>query len=247
MINFKKIVGVYLIAFGILTFNVGIVDRVYDRLEMVDLRLDSANSKYRTAADNVESSVIVLSQFGGGSGFYITDHYIVTNAHVVSMNMFGTFLESSVVFTHDLDVPVKGRLVGVNTDLDLAIIWTPVKGTPVLTYNTKRPRVKDFIYSVGSNPRNLKSIKTGYITKLENDLVPQAFMTDSRLEPGFSGGGTFDRNDILVGISVAIGHNYKDQYSFVIDFSKVKGWLTKTLIRDMAEVTGATELESSND
>lgn len=235
MINLKKIVGFYLMLGGAFLHTIVVADSVYDRVSLVDMRSDSVSSSFRNVADNTESTVIINSQYGAGSGFYISDHYVVTNAHVVSINL-GVEVESPIVYTHDLDIQERGRLVAINRDLDLAIIWTPRKGSPVLTYNTKSVSVGDFIYSIGSNPRNLKSIKTGYVLKTDNNILPQTFITDSRLEPGFSGGATFDRNDILVGINVAGWGNYKDKYSFIIEYTKAKEWVLKTILRDRAEI-----------
>lgn len=224
--NMKKILGVYAMVLGMALAYGAHKQNIMESIHLVDLRMDEVRTSFRDVQDNIESSVVVLTNRFSGSGFYIDPHYVVTNAHVVR--------GSTIVLISNLDLPSTARVIAANKEKDVALLWVKKVGVPVLTYNTHVPKVGDFIYSVGTNDTNLKSIKTGYITSYNNDIVTQAFTADSRLEPGFSGGATFDRYNVLIGINVAIGYNYKEKYSFIIKYSEVKEWLMKNMIIDKA-------------
>lgn len=232
--NLKKIIGAVCIVTGAMSYYLGVQEYVHKKVSVVDIRLDSTAYSYRSVQDNVESTAIIFSTFGMGSGFFLEENYIVTNAHVISASLGELHMSSKSVFILINDIQYRGRIVGVDYKNDVAVIYSPKKGSPVLTYNKKDVKIGEFVYSIGTNRTNYKDIKTGYITHASNEILSNTFITDSILQPGFSGGGTFDKDNILVGINVAGWTNLREPYSFVIDFSKVKGFILAEIVKDKA-------------
>ena len=180
--------------------------------------------------DNVERTVSVWSKSGLGTGFYIAPHYIVTNTHVIQSKMFGNKVLFDDILIGGVGLQYPGKVVAVNAKADIALIYTSTAGTPVTTYNTRGLKNGDFHYSLGTNLNEYKTAKTGYVTQTHNYIVPNAYVTTALLEPGFSGGGAFDANNVLIGINVAIGYNLVKKYSFIIKFTEVKGWIFNNII-----------------
>jgi S1-C subfamily serine protease len=185
-----------------------------------------------TMEDNVSSTVLVLTPFSTGTGFYIAPNYVVTNHHVVS--------EKKDVHLSRRSLPFKGKVIAVNKDLDIAVIRTEVKGRPVTFYKDEKFKIgrNAFISSLGINAYNYQTFKTGRVMTSdgvyykEND-ISRVIITDMLLEPGYSGGPTFDNNNILIGVNVAIGSNYKSKYSYIIPFTIVRDFILSSINNDM--------------
>jgi S1-C subfamily serine protease len=190
---------------------------------------DPAYGTEVTLETNVDSIVLVQTPgYGSGTGFYISENYIITNAHVVG--------HASEVMLSRRSLPRPGMVIASNEDLDVAVIYTEQKGRPVTLYNSYHNLLHegDFLYSLGINNYEYETAKTGRVLK-SKDFYPlrdfETIITDLKLEPGYSGGPTFDASNTLIGINVATGWNAVKQYSYIIPIEGVLPFIQKVIIK----------------
>ncbi len=238
-ISMRAVVGVVLILTGAYLYAQTISRYYIDTLVKQDVRMDSVKESFRSLDDNLDSTVTVLTQKSSGTGFYLFPNYIITSLHVVSQTnaATGDIKVESLVRLASETVPFDGVVIAVDPKMDVALIKTAKVGSPVLVYNKNQVKVGDFIYSVGTNNTNFKSVKTGRVADLKStfyyqNILLRAVLTTQDIQPGFSGGGAFDKYNVLVGINTGTGGTYKNQYSYITDFADVKVWAIANVIKD---------------
>ena len=139
------------------------------------------------AADSVG---VVLSQ---GSGVVIDRHSIVTNCHVIE--------DAPDVYIENHIGRVKSeRLVG-DIEKDVCFVKNTLSEfVPIKLGNTQNLEVGSVVYAIGS-PKGLNlSLSNGIVSQLRGS-VPPMIQTTAPISPGSSGGGLFDSNGLLVGIT----------------------------------------------
>lgn len=158
---------------------------------------------------------------GTGSGvIYSSDGYIVTNNHVVegATNLEVTLFDNRTF---------AAKVIGTDTQTDLAVIKIEGKGLPVLKKgDSDRARVGEWVLAVG-NPFDLTSTVTAGIISAKgrdidiiqgNTAIESFIQTDAAVNPGNSGGALVDAQGRLIGINTAIATrsgSYQG-YSFAI-------------------------------
>jgi len=149
------------------------------------------------------SVVFVQTSAGLGSGvIYDSVGLIVTAAHVVE--------GSDTVRIRFADgEQVSGTVVGVATEVDIAVIRVERDGLEEATFSTEKPRVGQMAIAVGS-PWGLESTVTAGIisavdqTNCSFETCSSMVQTDAAINPGNSGGALVDRYGQVVGINVSI-------------------------------------------
>ncbi len=183
-----------------------------------------------TAAPSVVTiRVAGISGGGNGSGVILSsDGYILTNAHVVSINGTTDGVRLSVR-TNDGGV-FRAQLVGADPTNDLAVIKIePTKPlTPISFADSARINVGDQVVAIGA-PLGLEATVTRGIISALNRTIQVAssespdqsslefwsgnagrpinlnvLQTDAAINPGNSGGALVNDKGELVGINVAI-------------------------------------------
>ncbi len=160
-------------------------------------------------------------QGGTGSGvIYSSDGYIVTNNHVVegATNLEVTLFDNRTF---------AAKIIGTDTQTDLAVIKIESNGLPVLKKgDSDRARVGEWVLAVG-NPFDLTSTVTAGIISAKgrdidiikgNTAIESFIQTDAAVNPGNSGGALVDAQGRLIGINTAIATrsgSYQG-YSFAI-------------------------------
>ncbi len=158
---------------------------------------------------------------GTGSGvIYSSDGYIVTNNHVVED-------------ANDIEVTLfdnrtyKAKVVGTDTQTDLAVLKIEARGLPVLKKaDSDRAKIGEWVLAVG-NPFELNSTVTAGIISAKgrdiniikgNTAIESFIQTDAAVNPGNSGGALVDANGRLLGINTAIATQTGSYagYSFAI-------------------------------
>ena len=190
-----------------------------------------------------------------GSGFIISaDGYIVTNNHVV---------EGADVIRVTLDdkngkggEPVKAKLVGADSETDLALLKIEVKqDLPFLKFgDSDSLKVGEWVMAIG-NPFGLDhSVTAGILSAKGRNINAGAFdnflQTDASINPGNSGGPLINMQGEVIGINTAIiasgqgigfaipSNMAKDIISQIKDSKKVsRGWMGVT-IQDLDEHAG---------
>lgn len=171
----------------------------------------SEEDKTIQVADSLlKSTVIITVQGGGGSGFFIGPHEVVTNRHVINdaKSVFikksnGTMCIADVVFTQ--------------TNPDLALLRTECEGKPITL--AESVKVGQSVLVMG-NPIGYEfNISKGVVGSLNRGELVHDAITDQ----GSSGGPIIDLNGQLVGVSQAISKSTR--LSFAIDIPTLSYFL----------------------
>jgi serine protease Do len=164
-----------------------------------------------------DASVVVGRQRSTGSGFVIDpDGYIMTNAHVVNgaqrvqivlpaENVDGTLTSALSGKTYLL----TARIVGITTELDLALLKVDGQKLPALTLATySELRQGETVFAFGS-PIGLRNTLThGLVSAVARQVDPDSpliyVQTDAPINPGNSGGPLVNIRGEVVGVNTFI-------------------------------------------
>lgn len=152
-----------------------------------------------------------------GSAIAVTDHILATNCHVA---LTGNYL--GILVNNDFKL---GTLFFRDPSRDICFVEIPgVVFAPVKIRDSKDVKVGEAVYAVG-NPEGLeKSISQGIISNKRKDRGGFVLQTDASVSFGSSGGGLFDQNGNLIGITNSI-----DKDSRKIAFAIPTEWITQIL------------------
>ena len=138
-----------------------------------------------------------------GSGFFITaDGYVVTNNHVVDK---GTNLE----VTTDIGRTYQAKVVGTDPQTDLALIKVSAGSDfSYVRLAADVPRIGDWVLAVG-NPFGLGgTVTAGIVSARGRDIGAGPYddfiQIDAPVNPGNSGGPTFNVRGEVIGVNTAI-------------------------------------------
>jgi len=165
-----------------------------------------------------EANTVVGRQHGIGSGAVIdADGYIMTNAHVIADSHRIQVVLSSPsdeVATAFSGLGARGRtldarVIGVSSELDLALLKVEAKGLPALSigkYDSLQQGEIVFAFGSPSGLRN--SVSMGVVSAVARQLDPDSplvfVQTDAPINPGNSGGPLVNASGELVGINTFI-------------------------------------------
>jgi S1-C subfamily serine protease len=188
----------------------------------------------RAIVDKVQPAVvrIVVSngvQAGTGTGFIIgSDGVIVTNAHVVDS-------QREVQVTLNDGDQVRGRVLGQDTTVDLAVVKVDRTDLPTATLgNSDDLQVGDAVVAIGnalglsdgSGPTVTSGIVSGLdrtVDVSETETLLNAIQTDAAINPGNSGGPLLDSQGRVIGINTAIANpGSSNNVGFAIAISSAK-------------------------
>ncbi len=149
----------------------------------------------------VSPSVVVVDIFdakgksiGLGSGAVIGAGQVITNCHVAKMGKHLQVRRSGKTF--------KATLQYADPDRDLCQLSVPdLQATPVTLGTAKKLRVGQRVYAIGA-PEGLElTLSEGLISSLRPYEGSQYIQTSAAISPGSSGGGLFDDQGRLIGIT----------------------------------------------
>lgn len=172
-----------------------------------------SNSRFVDLYDQMAPSVLEIHLPGptdpmepaGGSGFYMEDIGIVTNAHVVPN------VDEVELRFHDR-VWREGTVVETDPHSDLAVIDTtaPPAETRPLPFGTDVPPIGTETMAIGSPFGLGGSASTGIVSGVGRVLpsptgfgIPAAIQTDAAVNPGNSGGPLVDLDGNVIGVVFA--------------------------------------------
>ncbi|MCA0454221.1 MAG: trypsin-like peptidase domain-containing protein [Chloroflexi bacterium] len=149
------------------------------------------------------------AEFGGaGTGFVVdTNGHIVTNDHVVA--------EASEIEVNFFDgTIVKGTVVGLDPDSDLAVIKVDLPAnelTPVTMGDSDTLFIGQTTLAIGSPFNQRWTLTTGIISALDRTIsgqttysVGSAIQTDAAINPGNSGGPLINLQGEVIGMNSQI-------------------------------------------
>ncbi|MCL6589569.1 MAG: trypsin-like peptidase domain-containing protein [Firmicutes bacterium] len=203
--------------------------------EIADIT-EAASPKVVWIATTYKASRTVITPFGEiepapseglGSGFFFEEKgYILTNAHVVQG------AETIEVTLKDQKNPLPAKLIGIDQDLDVAIIKieTSEKIQPLKLGDSDKARIGEWVIAIG-NPYGLdhtvtlgiisakgRPISTGRNNAGNYDNMIQ---TDAAINPGNSGGPLLNLRGEVIGINTAVSSTGQG-LGFAIPINTVK-------------------------
>jgi serine protease Do len=164
-----------------------------------------------------DTNVVLGKQSSTGSGFVIDpDGYIMTNAHVVS----GARRVQIVLPAEDADGTLAtalsgrtyllaARIVGITTELDLALLKVDGQKLPALPLATySQVRQGETVFAFGSPIGLRNSLTHGLVSAVARQVDPDSpliyVQTDAPINPGNSGGPLVNIRGEVVGVNTFI-------------------------------------------
>ena len=188
----------------------------------------TGSSKYEIQDNRFDSVVIVKTEKGLGSGFFISDDEILTNYHVI---------EGASTISVTNNNKKKSSAVVIKKDLkrDLALLKTNMTGKPVIFFKDQLKQ-GEMVEALG-HPKGRKfSLTKGWISAVrkessvysatgQNDVL--FIQTDAAINSGNSGGPLFYK-DKVVGVNTQGLHKDSTEgMNFAVHFSEVNQFLSK--------------------
>lgn len=172
----------------------------------------SAETVYRNVSGSiyeVNSSDMDTSQgWAYGSAVAVANTLLATNCHVA--------LSGSFIIVKVNNKPNLGRLFYYNQKKDLCIIEVVgIKLTPVHIRPSSTVKIGEQVFAIGNPLKLSHSISEGIISNKINDEGTIILQTDASISHGSSGGGLFDKNSNLIGITTAT-HKENQGITFAI-------------------------------
>jgi serine protease Do len=140
-----------------------------------------------------------------GSGVIISsDGYVVTNNHVVGDNV----REITIALPDKREI--KGRVVGVDPDTDIALLKIAVNGLAVVPWgDSSQLKVGEWVLAIGSPFQLSQTVTAGIVSATGRANMGFAnyedfIQTDAAINPGNSGGALINGRGELVGINTGI-------------------------------------------
>jgi len=170
-----------------------------------------------TEGDKGNAGVVIGRQKAIGSGFVIdAGGYILTNAHVVNGAQHVQVVLPPAMSDGSLSselatrvTVVPARIVGVSTEIDLALLKVDgVKLNPLPVSNYRNLQQGESVFAFGS-PQGLRNTVThGVISAVARQTDPDSPMvyiqTDAPINPGNSGGPLVNASGEVVGVNTFI-------------------------------------------
>jgi S1-C subfamily serine protease len=155
----------------------------------------------RSVEDVVSSAipavVLVDTTEGRGTGFFVSNDTVVTNAHVVDGATYVTLRGGTGDQT-------PAMVTSRNTDLDLAVLHVSKAkaGQPVLQLGSSGDvRVGQEIVAIGSPMGLQNTVTRGIVSSLRRVGQVTLVQTDAAINPGNSGGPLLDHNGHVVAVA----------------------------------------------
>lgn len=151
-----------------------------------------------------------------GSGVIVDPTgYIVTNAHVVrgavttKVLLGGGTSEDQLSADYGEPESLDARIIGMDTQSDLAVIKVEKKGLPVLKFmDSDRLRQGDLVLAIGAPLGLRNSVSFGLVSaparSISDDNPMVYIQTDASINPGNSGGALVSMGGRLAGLNTLI-------------------------------------------
>jgi S1-C subfamily serine protease len=152
------------------------------------------------------------AQFSQGSAVALSDRIAITNCHVLEgMNYFGAIVNDEVV---------RFELAAKDKKKDLCVIRSSSALTFVkLTKDYSRIKVGERVYAIGSPSGFQNTLSEGIVSGLREIRGFQHIQTTTPISPGSSGGGLFDAEGKLIGITT-FGVGDKGNLNFAVSLDE---------------------------
>jgi S1-C subfamily serine protease len=141
--------------------------------------------------------VLIRTATSAGTGFFVTQDLVLTNAHVVAGHSF-----VSVRLTGG--DTVQGRVERTLPDLDLAIVRATAApaSNQILQLGSARPVLPgQEVLAIGSPLGLQNTVTRGIVSAVRTTGGVELIQTDAAINPGNSGGPLLDRDGRVIGVT----------------------------------------------
>ena len=189
---------------------------------------NKSSSGYEVKDDRFDSVVIVETENGLGSGFFISSDEILTNYHVI---------ENSTSISITDKFKKRSSAVVIKKDLrrDLAILKTNTSGKPVKFFSGKLKQ-GEMVEALGHPKGRRFSLTKGWISAIRKESsvysatgAPDVLFiqTDAAINPGNSGGPLFYKDEVVGVNTQGLHKDSTEGMNFAVHFSEVNKFLSK--------------------
>ncbi len=184
-------------------------------------------------------------QTGQGSGVVVGKNAVTTNCHVVSGARTIAVRQAADIRGHET-YRMKAELIARNEQRDLCLLSVkelsaPPAATPVPFAAARSVSIGEEVYAIGA-PQGLDlSISRGIVSQLRGDYGKKSapiIQTDAAVSPGSSGGGLFNENGDLLGITTfKLSGGASEGLSFALPVE----WVKELLAHAGVKITAGQE------
>lgn len=157
---------------------------------------ESAFSDEQVLTDAIEGMVAVNAGEALGSGFFVTQCYVVTNNHVIQG------AEEIILRTNSKHLSVA-NVVAADSTRDLALLRTSAKGCHQLAIDiTGHVKVGEEVFAIGAPMGLTNTVTKGIVSALrQTDSGVSYIQADASVNPGNSGGPLLTRSGKVIGVN----------------------------------------------
>ena len=187
-----------------------------------------SKSGYELKDERFDSVVIVNTEKGLGSGFFVNENEIITNYHVIEN-------ASTITVTNKFNKRSSAIVIKKDLKRDLALLKTNFKGKPVIFYEGQLKQGEQ-VEALG-HPKGRKfSLTKGWISAIRKESGGYSSMneknvlfiqTDAAINPGNSGGPLYYKNKVIGVNTQGLNKNKTEGMNFAVHFSEVNKFLSK--------------------
>jgi S1-C subfamily serine protease len=141
--------------------------------------------------------VLISTSTSTGTGFFVTQDMVLTNAHVVEGQSFVTVKLAS---GHTL----QGRVERTSVDLDLAVVRAaarPESNQILQLGSAMAVRPGQEVIAIGSPLGLQNTVTRGIVSAVRSVGGVELIQTDAAINPGNSGGPLLDRDGRVIGVT----------------------------------------------
>ena len=141
--------------------------------------------------------VLIRSASATGTGFFVTQDLVLTNAHVVDGQSFVTVRLAS-------GQSLQGRVERSSPDLDLAVVRAAARPdtNQILRLGSATPiRSGQEVIAIGSPLGLQNTVTRGIVSAVRTAGGVELIQTDAAINPGNSGGPLLDRDGRVIGVT----------------------------------------------
>jgi S1-C subfamily serine protease len=162
-------------------------------------RLPLSQRAFQEYATDIRGNVAtVFAGSGMGSGFFVSDRHIITNAHVVGA---AKFVKVKLITGRE----ILGDVLVADAVRDVALIQTEAAGFPGLPVRTDEAAIGASVFAIGSplDEKNEGTVSAGVISSYRTDENLRFIQSDVNVMPGNSGGPLLDDKGNVLGLTVS--------------------------------------------
>ncbi len=170
--------------------------------------------------NEVYNSVFVITCGNSlGSGFSVSENYILTNAHVVD-NGSRVYLESHTGQKYIADI------AAMDETLDIAVLYLPDANLPFLKFaDLSEMHIGDDVYAIGAPEGLSYTFTKGTLSAKDRIVEGQSYIqTDASVNHGNSGGPLINNSGDVIGMNT-LKLDETEGIAFAIPVSRINSYL----------------------